>query len=365
MADFENTRKGRQQSLGDTEAGTSLSLVERTKRLVEAKKAEHTKVELEKAAQEQDSVEATNDLSGINRVIGNPKDEFVDRNFMDPAPDEWNCFPRATEEAIERMAASIRTYGLLHRVSVWKRQNGRYMILGGHTRTACYDYLYGLTNEQQYKYVPCLVYDSEQLTETDAHRIFLSSNTDQRTMSASVISKAYFDLISLEKKQAFYGSGIYARNAAAEQANVSVGLFSRYLKLRDLVPGLAKEVDNGNVSVKTGYFLAFLSERLQDYIYDHELYIDMTHNTAQKVRDEAKTEDDIDRILADNKTRPVHSYTVKVPFEKPRDYDILPILLPKDADKRRRMFRLLGQAISKSDLDQEVKDMMAGIFPVK
>ncbi len=358
MAEFINKRRKNVSSLGDTDITDSSSLNERLARLAEMKKSEHTEAELKDASKEQASLEAANSLETINRIIGDPQNEFVPRDKMDFAPEEWDCFPKATEEAVGRMSASIQKYGLLHRVTVWRRPNGRYTILGGHTRTTCYDYLYKATKEDRYKYVPCLVYESEQLSEVDAHRIFLLSNTDQRAMPTSILTRAYCNLVELEKKQSFYGSGIYARTAAAKQANVSATAFGRYLKLRDLIPELMNAVDRRVLPVKSAYCLSFLKKDLQTYIFKKNYYEDLPVRTAKRLQDEVAHKGDIDHIIKEEQAGQVFRYTVEMKTEKPADYHIAPLILPKDEEMKDKIISTLTSSIDKLDLPQEIKEVL-------
>ena len=80
-------------------------------------------------------------MDAINSVVGRPIERIISRDLLIPAPVEWDVFPKATFDKIKEMSESIRQYGLFHNITVWKQANGKYMILGGHTRVACFDYL--------------------------------------------------------------------------------------------------------------------------------------------------------------------------------------------------------------------------------
>ncbi len=358
MAEFVNRRRKNVSSLGDTDITDDSSLNDRLAKLAELKRSEHTESELKNASEEQASLEAANSLTEINRIIGDPQDEYVEREKMDFAPEEWDCFPKATEEAIGRMAASIQKYGLLHRVTVWKRPNGRYMILGGHTRTTCYDYLYKNTKEDRYRYVPCLVYEPEQLSEVDAHRIFLLSNTDQRAMPTSILTKAYCNLVELEKKQSFYGSGIYARAAAAKQANVSNTVFGRYLKLRDLIPELMSAVDKRVLPVKSAYCISFLNKDMQSHIFEKNFYENLPVRTAKRLQDEVANKGDIEDIIKQEQSGQIFRYTVELKTAKPANYHIAPLMLPKDEETKNKIINTLSSSIDNLDIPQEIKDVL-------
>ena len=139
--------------------------------------------------------------SAIDEIVGEPFEDDIPVNMLYPVPKEWNCFPTALEDDVLTMCASISKYGLFHRITLWQTDTNKYMILGGNTRTTCFRKLFEATEEKKWLKIPALIYKKEQLTEIDANRIFLVSNTDQRKMSTQIISTAYCDLMKLEKKK--------------------------------------------------------------------------------------------------------------------------------------------------------------------
>ena len=346
MADF--VGRNIDTSLGDTGLGESNSVQDKIARMLNLST---TSVSDTKKADQ--NLEPIKNLDNIDVVVGKAVEQDIQRDLLDFAPEEWNCFPTATNDTILKMATSIYSFGLLHRVTVWQMDNGRYMILGGHTRTTCYDYLYEATKDDKYKTVPCLVYEHNQLSEDDAHRIFIVSNTDQRSLSVKTTTLAYCDLMKLEKKKAFYGSGIYSRDAAAKQANTTPTTFSRYLKLKDLDDKLMDEVDSGTLTVKNAYELSFLSKDLQQLVYDSGAYVSLSSSTAKKLRG-AESKEDIKRIVDETKTvEEQYRYSVVTTVKKPQGREILPIYI--DTKDKDIIMAQLRDAISSSSMDEKYK----------
>lgn len=345
-----NLNKSNNNSVGDTDLGKRSDTDDKLSRLLAKTKT------LEKQAE--DSGDAN--LDAINEIVGIAHEENIPRELLIPAPDEWNVFPPATEDNIIKIAASIYKYGLLHRVTVWKQANGKYMILGGHTRTSCFDYLYEATKEKRYRVIPARVYDFSQLSEDDAHRIFIVSNTDQRTMSLQTITAAYCDLIKLEKKKAFYGSGIYARDAAAKQANVAPSTFSRYISLQKLIEPLFGEATKGTITIKTAYYLSLLPREMQIHLYETGSYTTLSTPAAKQLKS-AKNIEELDKILDEiNSSKKYYKYTINSARKKDKDMDIIPVFVNKD--RKKEFIEKYVQAIKESGFDENLKkDLIAGL----
>lgn len=303
-------------------------------------------------------------LDVIDVVVGRPHEGRIPRDKLIPAPSEWDCFPKATEEKIREISTSIKAYGLLHNITVWKQPSGKYMILGGHTRTACYDYLYSKaetpSEKKEWGSLPALVYSEDQLSEVDAHRIFIISNTDQKELSIKTKSEAYLALMRLEKENNFYGSSITTRESTAIQAGVSESMFQMYLGLLNLIPELQKAIDELNLTVKAGYHLSRMPKDLQEYIYQSGEYLTISAQGARQIK-KAQNIDEIKRIL--NKidcTPKYYPYKVRLHSPKPEGTEVVPIIIEKG--KKKEYLNKLVQAIDESNFEQNLKDELHKIM---
>lgn len=294
-------------------------------------------------------------LSSLNSVIGLPVESNIElKNLVNPPKDWINIFSKATESDIQKMAASIYQYGLLHRVTLWQQEENRFVILGGMTRVAAFNYLYEITANKKWSSIPAKIYSANQLDEIDAKRIFIVSNTDQRQMSTKNISFAYYNLIKLEKQRSFYGSGIFSRDAAAKQANVSPTTFNNYLKLIELYPPLVDEIDAGNLQMMSAYEIAFLEKNLQKYIYDKKYFVGLNRKTAKILKEKATTVEDVEKIIDESKkTETTFKYQIISKEKLTSDNEILPIFVNKNY--KAEILKIFEDAISKSDLPQEIK----------
>lgn len=300
--------------------------------------------------------------SAIDEIVGEPFEDDIPVNMLYPVPKEWNCFPTALEDDVLTMCASISKYGLFHRITLWQTDTNKYMILGGNTRTTCFRKLFEATEEKKWLKIPALIYKKEQLTEIDANRIFLVSNTDQRKMSTQIISTAYCDLMKLEKKNSFYGSGIFSRDAAAKQAKTSSTSFSRYLHLSNLIQPLMDEIDKNNITIVAAYELSFLPQPVQTYIYEHGLYIDMSTQAARELKllKIDSTEDVheacalVDERLKELKAAPKrYKYKIEIKTQLSDDMKIVPFVMPKERSEE--FVDRLEQAVKESNYAEDLK----------
>ena len=299
-------------------------------------------------------------LDTIDAVVGRPVERLIPRDLLIPAPDDWNFFPKASDDKIKEMSESIRQYGLFHNITVWAQEDGKYMILGGHTRVACFDYLAseesGEKDHEKWTKIPALVYGKDQITEMDAQRIVIVSNTDQRDVSTKTRAKAYMNLFQLEREKAFYGSRFDPLLSAASQANTSKTVFFRYLSLMKLIAELQEAVNNGHLSFMTGYHLSFLSSDLQKFIYDNRIFEQITTQTASQLK-KCSTIEEIRQKLRDiERATKYYKYTFQTRNQKSVDEEVLPLFVEKNT--RNEMADLYIQAVNESNFPQAIKDKL-------
>ena len=157
--------------------------------------------------------------------------------------------------------------------------------------------------------------------------------------------------MKLEKEKAFYGSGIYARKAAAKQANLGSTMFSQYIRLLSLSTKLIPAVDAKEISVGAAYELSYLPKKLQDYIADNRIYVGLSQQAASSLRD-AETTDEIDSKIEAIKSAPkYYKYQVITKLNKPKGYEIIPVIV--DKEKRDLILNYLKKCIKNSDFKND------------
>ena len=303
-------------------------------------------------------------LNTIDVVVGRPTEKLIPRELLIPAPEEWNFFPKASDDKIREISESIRHYGLFHNITVWAQEDGKYMILGGHTRVACFDFLAspesGEEDTGKWTKIPALVYEKNQISATDAQRIVIVSNTDQREISVAVRSKAYMNLFQLEREKAFYGSRFDPLLSAAAQVKTSKTVFFRYLSLLKLIPELQEEVSSNNMTLMAGYHISFLPQHLQQYIYGEKIYEKITTQTAAQLKECTTIEEIKDKLRSIEQATKYYKYTFQTKSRKSIDEEVLPVFVEKNS--RNEIADLYIQAVNQSDFSQDVKDKLIKVM---
>lgn len=315
--------------------------------------------EMRKQLQEQPKQEEQ--LTDVDAFVGRPDEKLIPRECLVSAPSEWNFFPPASDAKIIEISESIRRYGLFHNITVWEQDNGQYMILGGHTRVACFDYLAKNPDKDEdsskWASIPALVYKKGQLTKEDAQRIIIVSNTDQRQISTAVRAESYKRLFELEKKNSFYGRHYRADLASATMAKVSIACFYRYLNLLKLIRPLQQRIDSNELSMVVGYNLSFLPENLQQYIFEKELYVEMSVKAAEQIKNCTSVNEIEEKLTAINNAPKYYKYTIQTKIQKPRNKEVVPFFAPKG--KKDECLNLLVQTIETSNTcTPEQKEML-------
>ncbi len=351
---FINTKKGR-VDVGEMDLDVRRKEDEEKKRrlmaMMDEKRSNGEKIKKE------DELE---DFSEIDSAVGKRVEMDVPLSRLvriDDIYPEWDVFPAAPDDKIIDLAQSIDAYGLLHRITLWELGDGRYLILGGHTRTAAFEFLHDWYNEkfneEKYDIIPSLVYKKEQIDETDAHRIFLLSNTNQRENSPFVLGRAYNDLMKLENKKAFYGSGIYAKESVAKQTGVKPSNLYRYISLyKTGYKPLVDAVSRKEISFNVAYTLSRMPKNLQMFVYNSGKYVKMSMNKA-KVLSTAMTEADVKRELDDYENGPKSfEYKVISRTARPKNYEIIPVFVRPE--KKDELVQLIAELVKKSEPKENI-----------
>lgn len=173
----------------------------------------------------------------------------------------------------EEMIASVKEFGVLMPLIVWKTQEGEHFILSGHNRKEA-AVAAGLTQ------VPVVLRDN--LTMEEATLIVTETNLRQRSfgdMSYSeraICLKQHYDATKQQGKrrdllESFEGvwngskeeveeDGCSLRERLAKESEISSATFARYVKIASLHPDLLEHLDQGLISFLAAYQLSFVEE---------------------------------------------------------------------------------------------------------
>ena len=290
----------------------------------------------------------------IDRLFPATQERILSRDLLDPAPDKWNFFGRPSMEAYALIVQSIYKYGLWHPLTVWEREGGRYMILGGHTRNLAYGDLYELTKDEKYQSISCKVYKKGDIGEADARRIVILTNIAQRAQEkARIRIRCYAEMVRLEKEDAFYNAKrIDVGAAVARLFGVSRRQVFMYISLMRLIDPLLNEMDAGSITLSSAYALSRMPQELQQYIYEKGYFRELKPPIVKILKD-AENRADIDQIFENLKVKNQDfQYKVAIPVEKPDGFDVFPLFV-KDGESialkeflRRSLSGDAGQALS-------------------
>ena len=212
-------------------------------------------------------------------------------------------------ERLEDMIQSVKEYGILLPIIVWKNNN-EHIILSGHNRVeAC--------KKVGIKEVPCII--KSNLTLEEATIIVTETNLMQRSFSdLSHSERTYIleqhykaiksqgksnDLLkeignlmlndtyeSIDENKSIYKIG--------NKYNLSKDTVARYMRLAKLIPSLLEKIDNEQLPIRVGYNISFIEDiSIQEKInllLNNEIKINI--EKAEKLKNAYKD----DKLTIDN-----------------------------------------------------------------
>lgn len=217
--------------------------------------------------------------TGNDNVVGIREMEFSE---MEPFPN--HKFKLYTGQRLQDMVDSIREFGILEPLIVWKH-DGKNIILSGHNRQNA-GKLAGLTRG------PVVI--KENLTYEDAVLIATESNLRQRSFGdlspseKAFCLKQHYDAIKRQGKRTDLlkeldelvgrhenGEKITslgnpkksdAGAAVGEEYGLSKDRIARYLRIATLIPPLLDCLDAKRIGFESAYDISFVQEELQPII---------------------------------------------------------------------------------------------------
>jgi len=257
------------------------------------------------------------ELPFLMRELHSHNDGAVLLNIFDlnPSPPEFNFYRKFSKDKLDELAISISTYGLLHPIVVWQKEDGIKQVLSGHNRLDAYKLLYNSTKDQKYLSILALI--KKDLNEDSAKEIIIDSNWVGRTLSTLERTRSiYFKYVLLgRKKRSQPNDSGYKRNydIIAEDYNLSGKQIQRYIKLNKLINPLLQLIDNKALTLRSGLKLADFDENTQQEIY--EIVKDNCNNKSIATIDNSMDLNTIKAILS-NKSL---NETVSVSFNVPKN----------------------------------------------
>ena len=295
-----------------------------------------------------------------------------------PADEEWNFFPAQNNGVLEELMKNIVVYGQLTPGIVWKQPNGKYIILGGHTRFQAiqklHDIFMNTGDEEQakrFEYMDCNVYDFNELDEVEARKIIIFDNVIRRENSTAVKARSVIIMAKLEKDTRSSRRPDTRRTRALDNvASVlgePIGTIKDLYRLRNLIPELwplvdAKEREN-RITNQFARAIAILDPKLQQYIYANKLYKNRLTALQLKKLKKAETITDIDELF----TAPeIFTVTAKAEVTKQLPSNYKPVLMFCSDDEIEKVRGIIERNICKdSSISEQTKEILKDMFAVE
>lgn len=232
---------------------------------------------------------------------------------IDPSPKELNFFKAQSEDHVMNLAISLKSEGQLSPIIVREQvvddDTKRWQNLAGHTRVRAARYLRD-EGYIEFQYLYAFAYPLHKCSDTQAHRIIVHSNTEQRqSLSADEKLKCFYFEYCDEKNN--------DRNETAKE--LMEKLMDRYqikrsqaYNLRKIGEELISEfkgmLQSGAITVRNAVTLVKFERDIQQWLFDNyrdQLTRDMIPLLSGKTKEE---------IIELFRTEPTLNYEVKKYF---------------------------------------------------
>ena len=115
-------------------------------------------------------------------------------------PCEYNMYPM---QEIEQLAQNIKECGLLHPITLYRKADGRYMILSGERRYRAMRMNYELGDER-WEEIPAII-KSTELDEREIRRLLRRGNANRESLSKDlkieIVKESLEDYLALKVKE--------------------------------------------------------------------------------------------------------------------------------------------------------------------
>jgi ParB family chromosome partitioning protein len=227
-------------------------------------------------------LESVDDLFGTEETRSDDRREKV----MDIPLSEISDFPDhpfrvLKDEAMQRMAESVKLYGILHPVLVRPKEDGGYEMIAGHRRKMASE-LAGL------EVIPCII---RELTYNEAVIAMVDSNIQRETLLPSEKALAYKMKMEALQRQGMrndltsrqVGEKLTA-DVIGEDSGDSARQVQRFVRLTELIPSLLEMVDDKKIAFNPAVELSYMDKALQSDLHDVMTKEECTPSLSQAQR---------------------------------------------------------------------------------
>lgn len=234
------------------------------------------------------------------------EEQKIDLELMDNAPNDWNFFSELKVEQPSKYAElkmSIYNNGVLQPLILWKRKNGRYMILAGRNRRdASRDIIIDCKDEpgfdeKEFRYIKSIVYESDEITEEKAQEIIIDTNYVQREYTPKtrvLITKKRMGI--LEKQR--YSKGRSIEQLAKEMKIEKSAIYDNLAIGQKVIDPLQELYFDGKLTKKAILKFVYFDFETQQWILDN--FSDkMTDARVKRLKKSMKSRDEIQKVFTD------------------------------------------------------------------
>lgn len=197
-------------------------------------------------------------------------------------PCEYNMYPM---QEIEQLAQNIKECGLLHPITLYRKDDGRYMILSGERRyrAMLLNYEHG---DDRWEEIPAII-KSTELNEREIRRFLRRGNANRESLSKDlkieIVKESLGDYLLL-KSEGNIQPGTLKREWISMDTGFSARSVQDYL---NLIEGSHTKKDNK----KTNFYYEEIQESMKNVL---KLPVKVTD---KKISIKIKNEEDFSRIL--------------------------------------------------------------------
>lgn len=286
--------------------------------------AEFLKALKERTDGESKKVKEVLENTSIISAVGNGRKsiEYRDVYEMHPAPENWNRYPLLKGDQPERyleLKMAIYEKGVLNPLAIWEH-GGKMVILAGHNRQAiCKEIIAECQvesgfDENKFRYLPCIVYDEDEITEEQAKDIINDTNL-YRDFS-KLPNKVRIQIT--KERMEVYKRRRYAKGERIDQLARDLGLektavYENLSIYEKVIEPLQELYYNEKLTRKAVLRFVFFDVDTQRWIYDS--YKDQINEAKVKALKKNMGRSDISRIF-EQEGKGIKRITVEVPEDR-------------------------------------------------
>lgn len=207
-------------------------------------------------------------LTSIDELLCVPDTEgTIDLDVKAIYPFENHPFKVIDDEKMDELVESIKVNGVLTPVLVRPDDEGTYEMISGHRRLHA-------AKRAGLRKIPAII---KEMTNDDATIAMVDANVQREEILPSEKAFAYRMKLEAIKRQGSRtdltspqnGAKLVAADIVGEAAGVSGTQVSRMIRLTELIPKLLDMVDTKRLSLLVAVEISFLSEQIQQWIYEY------------------------------------------------------------------------------------------------